>query len=85
MPLTFRERKTRHPWRLVTLIILGVVFVLVTGILDGDKGVVPAALWSAPVWAPWWHAPLRMVCNALPGLMLAGLVMALTGAPAWAS
>ncbi|HET7269163.1 MAG TPA: sulfatase-like hydrolase/transferase [Oleiagrimonas sp.] len=79
MSLTLFRNKPRHPWRkTLAFVLVGIAFVLVTGLLDGGKGVLPSALWLAPDWAHWWSAPLRMVCNALPGLMLAGVVLALT-------
>lgn len=59
-------------------VVLALAFILVANLIDGGRGVLPPALWLAPDWAPWWAAPLRMFCNALPGLMLAGLVLALT-------
>ncbi|HEX7339995.1 MAG TPA: LTA synthase family protein [Rhodanobacteraceae bacterium] len=71
---------TRHrfPTRLLILVVVGVLFVLVTGLMDGGKGVVPAALWSGPAWASWWSAPWRLFCNALPGLIVAAALLALT-------
>ncbi|HET8553808.1 MAG TPA: LTA synthase family protein [Rhodanobacteraceae bacterium] len=57
---------------------LFIAFIVVADLIDGGKGVLPAALWQAPAWAPWWYAPWRMFCNALPGLMLAGVILALT-------
>ncbi|HEX7342413.1 MAG TPA: LTA synthase family protein [Rhodanobacteraceae bacterium] len=78
MSLRSQPSLPRRPWRLIALILAGIVFVLVTGLLDGGKGVMPSALWRAPAWAAWWNAPWRMVANALPGLMLAGLLLALT-------
>jgi phosphoglycerol transferase MdoB-like AlkP superfamily enzyme len=32
---------------------------------------------------PWWNAPLRMFCNALPGLLLAGALLAWTRRAGW--
>jgi phosphoglycerol transferase MdoB-like AlkP superfamily enzyme len=59
-------------------VLLAIAFVLWTSLLDGGAGISPQMLWSAPAWEPWWSAPLRMVCNALPGLLLAFVLLAWT-------
>ncbi|HEX7129895.1 MAG TPA: hypothetical protein VF217_07465, partial [Rhodanobacteraceae bacterium] len=48
--------------RVVPAIALALLFALATGLLDGNPGVAPAALFQAP-WA--------LFTNALPGLLLA--------------
>lgn len=81
MSLTHNPLRSRRPGLAalaLVFVLVGIAFVLVTGLIDGGKGVVPSALWLFPDWAHWWSAPLRMLCNALPGLMLAGLILALT-------
>ncbi len=78
MSSTADATRTRKPWRVVALVLVGIAFILVTGLIDGNRGVMPSALWATPDWLPWWTAPLRMVTNALPGLIVAGLVLALT-------
>lgn len=49
--------------------LLTILFALVTGLLDGDPGMSPTALFSAP-WPLW--------INALPGLLLAAALLAVT-------
>src|SRR5699024_6430378 len=78
MPPTFHSPSGTRTLRIALPILTVVAFILVTSLVDGGKGVVPSALWHAPDWAPWWHAPLRLFCNALPGLMVGGIVLALT-------
>lgn len=63
--------------------LLAIVFVLCTAWLDGGKGIVPLSLWAHPDWMPWWNTPLRMVCNALPGLLLAFALFAWTRRAGW--
>ncbi len=57
--------------RTVVLVLLALAYILCTGWLDGGPGIVPAALWNHPAWVAWWNTPLRMLVNALPGLLLA--------------
>lgn len=78
MSLTFHSKTGSRLPRILLLLLFVVAFVLATSLIDGGKGVVPSAMWNAPDWEPWWHAPLRLFCNALPGLMLGGIVLALT-------
>ncbi|HET7930957.1 MAG TPA: LTA synthase family protein, partial [Rhodanobacteraceae bacterium] len=60
-----------------------IAFVLATAWLDGGAGIVPPALWNHPGWVPWWSTPLRMLCNALPGLLLAFALLAWTRRALW--
>ena len=55
--------------RIALPIVAAIAFVVCTAWLDG-----------APKWvgAAWWDAPLRMTCNALPGLLLAFTLLAAT-------
>jgi phosphoglycerol transferase MdoB-like AlkP superfamily enzyme len=69
--------------RAALLVSLAIAFVLLTALLDGGQDVVPASLWAHPAWMPWWNAPLRMICNALPGLLLAGALLAWTRRAGW--
>ncbi|GAP65510.1 phosphoglycerol transferase [Mizugakiibacter sediminis] len=62
--------ETVERWALAPL--LGTAFVLWSALLDGAAGLSPASLLSAP------EAPLRLLANALPGLLLALLLFALT-------
>jgi phosphoglycerol transferase MdoB-like AlkP superfamily enzyme len=64
--------------RVALPVLLGVAFVLWTGLIDGGAGISPRMFWDAPAWEPWWSAPLRMLCNALPGLLLAFVLLAWT-------
>jgi phosphoglycerol transferase MdoB-like AlkP superfamily enzyme len=64
--------------RIALPLLLAVAFIIGTGLLDGGIGIMPVALWDDPAWLPWWNAPLRMASNALPGLLLALLLLALT-------
>jgi phosphoglycerol transferase MdoB-like AlkP superfamily enzyme len=65
------------------LVLLAIAFVLLTALLDGGQDIVPVSLWAHPAWMPWWNAPLRMFCNALPGLLLAGVLLAWTRRAGW--
>jgi phosphoglycerol transferase MdoB-like AlkP superfamily enzyme len=72
MPLT--NTPPRGRWRaliprMVLLALLALAFVVLTGVLDGDMGVLPARLFDQP------RFPLA---NAWPGLLLAGMVLALS-------
>jgi len=49
--------------------LLALLFMLATGLLDGDPGVAPDAL---------FHAPEALFANALPGLLLALVLLAFT-------
>lgn len=61
----------RHPVFLRTLpaILLALLFMLATGLLDGNPGVAPAAL---------LHSPWALFANAVPGLLLALVLLAFT-------
>ncbi|MBS0381428.1 MAG: LTA synthase family protein [Proteobacteria bacterium] len=85
MPLAASTVLLRIPpaIRAAVLAILAIAFLLCTAWLDGGSGVLPAALWSHPGWSPWWSAPLRMLCNALPGLLLAFGLFAWSRRAAW--
>jgi phosphoglycerol transferase MdoB-like AlkP superfamily enzyme len=69
--------------RVALLVLLAIAFVLLTALLDGGQDVVPVSLWTHPAWMPWWNAPLRMFCNALPGLLLAGALLAWSRRAGW--
>jgi phosphoglycerol transferase MdoB-like AlkP superfamily enzyme len=69
--------------RVLLLVLLVLAFVVCTGWLDGGTGVVPATLWNRPAWMAWWNAPLRMLANALPGLLLAFGLTAWTRRAGW--
>lgn len=66
-----RPFDTRHPnlLRASLTVVLALLFVLATGLLDGNPGVAPGALFSSP---------LALFVNALPGLLLAAVLLALT-------
>lgn len=55
--------------RIVYAVVLGLLFVLATGLLDGNPGVAPLNLIVAP---------RALIANALPGLLLSALLLALT-------
>ncbi len=69
--------------RAALIVALTLAFVLCTSWLDGGAGVLPNALWNHPAWVPWWNTPLRMLCNALPGLLLAFALLAWTRRAFW--
>ncbi|MEO9079658.1 MAG: sulfatase-like hydrolase/transferase, partial [Rhodanobacter sp.] len=72
MPLTFPHPVSQRrviATRIVLLLAIVLAFVLLTGLLDGGVGVTPAQLLRQP------RFPLA---NALPGLLLAGVILALT-------
>ncbi|HEU0277949.1 MAG TPA: LTA synthase family protein [Rhodanobacteraceae bacterium] len=69
--------------RAVLLVLLALAYVLCTGWFDGGAGVVPTALWRHPEWIAWWNSPLRMLANALPGLLLAFGLTAWTRRAGW--
>ncbi len=78
------ESARRAPAARIALIVgLAIVFVLCTSWLDGGADVLPSALWNYPAWVPWWNAPLRMIGNALPGLLLAFALLAWTRRASW--
>ena len=55
--------------RYALVLLLGLAYVLMTGLLDGGSGVLPQRLLDQPRF---------LLANALPGLLLAGLLLALT-------
>jgi phosphoglycerol transferase MdoB-like AlkP superfamily enzyme len=69
--------------RIALLVVLAVVFVLCTAWLGGGAEVVPTRLWNHPAWMQWWNPPLRMLCNALPGLLLSFALLAWTRRAGW--
>jgi phosphoglycerol transferase MdoB-like AlkP superfamily enzyme len=69
--------------RIAVIVALAIAFVLCTAWFDGGKDIVPLSLWMHPDWMPWWNTPLRMFCNALPGLLLAGVLLAWTRRAGW--
>jgi len=69
--------------RVALIAVLAIAFVLCTSWLDGGTDVLPNALWNYPAWVPWWNAPLRLICNALPGLLLAFALLAWTRRALW--
>ena len=78
-------KPVRYPpaTRVALIVALAIAFVLCTAWLDGGTDIVPAALWAHPDWVPWWNPPLRMLCNALPGLLLAFGLLAWTRRAGW--
>ena len=85
MPPAFQTIPMRipPPARIAVPVLLAIAFVLCTAWLDGGTGVMPAALWNRPAWSVWWSAPLRMLCNTLPGLLLAFALFAWSRRAAW--
>ncbi|MGH8235374.1 MAG: LTA synthase family protein [Rhodanobacteraceae bacterium] len=69
--------------RIALVVVLAIAFVLCTAWLDGGQDIMPLALWTHPDWMPWWSTPLRLFCNALPGLLLAGILLAWTRRAGW--
>ena len=69
--------------RVALIVALAIAFVLCTSYLDGSADVLPGALWQYPPWVAWWNAPWRIVCNALPGLLLAFALLAGTRRAGW--
>ena len=69
--------------RFALMVLLAIAFVLCTAWLDGGSGVVLSAFWIHPAWMSWWNPPLRMLCNALPGLLLAFALFAWTRRAGW--
>ncbi|MGH8215383.1 MAG: LTA synthase family protein [Rhodanobacteraceae bacterium] len=85
MALASPSRTGRYPpgARVALVVLLAIAFVLCTAWLDGGKDIVPLSLWTHPAWIPWWDTPLRMFCNALPGLLLAFALFAWTRRAGW--
>jgi len=85
MPPVASPAPGRHPpaTRVALVVGLALAFILCTAWLDGGSDILPGALWRHPDWIPWWSAPLRMLCNALPGLLLAFALLAWTRRAAW--
>jgi phosphoglycerol transferase MdoB-like AlkP superfamily enzyme len=69
--------------RIALIVMLAIAFVLCTSWLDGGPDMVPSALWHYPAWVAWWNAPWRLLCNALPGLLLAFALLAWTRRALW--
>ena len=69
--------------RITLVVVLVLAFVLCTAWLDGGADLLPSALWAHAAWVPWWNPPLRMLCNALPGLLLASALLAWTRRAGW--
>ena len=69
--------------RIALIVALAIVFVLCTAWLDGFPDTVPSALWHYPAWVAWWNAPWRLMCNALPGLLLAFALLVWTRRALW--
>lgn len=65
------------------VVVLAIVFVLCTAWVDGGADMLPSALWNHRDWIPWWSPPLRLLCNALPGLLLAFALLAWTRRAVW--
>ncbi len=60
----------RRPWQGAPMLaLMGLAFVLLTGLIDGGVGVAPRRLFDQPVY---------MLANALPGLLLGGALLAFT-------
>lgn len=81
MPTSTPSRPALHPGmpaKTGVVVLLALIFTMCTGLMDGARGVVPSALWTMPDGFAWWGAPLHMIANALPGLLLAGLLLAVT-------
>ncbi|MBB6184460.1 LTA synthase family protein [Oleiagrimonas soli] len=57
------------------VVLLALLFILATGWIDGGPGIAVHEFWAAPAWAHWWDAPWRMFANAVPGLLLALLLL----------
>src|SRR5579859_2639041 len=58
--------------RLALILALGVVFTLLTGLVDGGAGVSPSQALSQPIY---------LIANARPGLLLASLLLVLSRRP----
>ena len=66
---TRRDWRDSLAWRIVWPTLLAALFVLLTGVVDGGVGVAPAQAFAQP---------LYLLANALPGLLLALLLLILT-------
>jgi phosphoglycerol transferase MdoB-like AlkP superfamily enzyme len=64
-----RDWRDTTAWRIAWPLLLACAFVLLTGLVDGGVGVAPAQL---------FQQPLFLLANALPGLLLALLLLVLT-------
>jgi phosphoglycerol transferase MdoB-like AlkP superfamily enzyme len=83
-PVSAPESAIRRPAARIALVTaLALAFVLCTAWMDGGKDIVPLALWAHPSWIPWWNTPLRIFCNALPGLLLAFVLFTWTRRAGW--
>lgn len=71
-PLPTRRSRAETFKRWTLALLLGTAFALWSALLDGAAGLSPSSLLSTP------EAPLRLLANALPGLLLALLLFALT-------
>lgn len=61
---------SRRPWQgTLVLALMTLAFVLLTGLIDGGVGVAPQRLFDQPIY---------VLANALPGLLLAGTLLAFT-------
>ncbi|TAN05981.1 MAG: LTA synthase family protein [Rhodanobacteraceae bacterium] len=69
--------------RALLLAAIALAFVMCTAWLDGGATLLPPTLWNHPAWIPWWSPPLRMLTNALPGLLLALGLVAWTRRVGW--
>ena len=67
----FATLRSRYPVasRVALLAVAAVVFTLLTSLIDGNAGVAPLSLLSEPRFA---------LANALPGLLMAGLLLVIT-------
>lgn len=74
MPSAFSDQSPARALWVAWVTLLPILFALATGLLDGDPGVSPAALFNAP-----WP----LVVNALPGALLAFVLLALTRRALW--
>ncbi|BFI97149.1 MAG: hypothetical protein RSP_26590 [Rhodanobacter sp.] len=66
----FAAPSFRHTaWRVAMVLAIALLFVLLTGLLDGGKGVLPGRLLDQPRFP---------IANAWPGLLFAGLLLVMT-------
>ncbi|HLI17962.1 MAG TPA: LTA synthase family protein [Rhodanobacteraceae bacterium] len=81
----YTPEPARHPpaVRVAVIVVLAIAFVVGTAWLDGGADVAPSTLWAHPDWIPWWSMPLRVICNAFPGLLLAFALLAWTRRAGW--
>jgi phosphoglycerol transferase MdoB-like AlkP superfamily enzyme len=59
----------QRPGRFVLPVLLAAIFVLLTGLIDGNPGVAPGQ---------WYARPMHLLANALPALLFALLLLAMT-------